>query len=673
MEILNNGKPKQKEGDVYHNIKETIDSIDYFSFVGYVDELIYNEKIVRGDDSLYNKSIFCEVLNSLSTKRDVVSIHDIYHEVNILVDSDANKLNDSEMLTNSLVEVETMISIYPYFNYGFQCNNGNISLVSNVWEHTMRICEYCRTIYNVDSGFGIYCCCDCSVANDCEAAFTQQVRERNQIQYQSITQSVLYNDDSSETVNLNGTDAIVYSGIKDIDKSRHMFSTPQGHGFAAEEVNTLIDIYQGKDAEVIGYDNQKSGADRLVDGRLIQTKYYKTANGSISACFDNGTYKYLKSNGKPMQVEIPADQYARGLELMKERIRNGEVPGIKDPKYASKLVRKGHVTYAQAKAAAEFGTIESITMDVGSGLIQVGNTAGMTVAMQLAISCWNGESLDTSLKKACDSLVSVGGKTLAISTISSQLLRTGVGNSIRNTAGLIVKESGELVFTKATANMLSNIAKNNIVTGMVTMTIMNLGNINKALSDEMSGRELVNKLGSSAVGLGAGVLGAEIIGSALGTFIPIPIVGTLVGGAVGSLIGGFFGNVIFNTEKYEKERAQREDAKRAEERRIIEVENTRIREFLDVLSNQLGYWSQIYLLNEDEIQNIVTMIERGDSLGYMDPRSAYLQMAKSSNGYVAEATIYLRKLIVDVVSKRKVVGVIGEEQLGEALIQYIDK
>jgi len=72
------------------------------------------------------------------------------------------------------------------------------------------------------------------------------------------------------------------------------FSSKTGHGFAAERGNNLIDVYHGKNATVVGDDNIKNGADRLIINRdgskiWIQDKYYQTAGESINACFDDNT------------------------------------------------------------------------------------------------------------------------------------------------------------------------------------------------------------------------------------------------------------------------------------------------------------------------------------------------------------------------------------------------
>ena len=45
-----------------------------------------------------------------------------------------------------------------------------------------------------------------------------------------------------------------------------------------------------------------------------------------------------------MQLEVPSDQYEEAIRIMEEKIRNGQVPGCKNPKDASKIIRKGNIT-----------------------------------------------------------------------------------------------------------------------------------------------------------------------------------------------------------------------------------------------------------------------------------------------------------------------------------------
>ena len=98
----------------------------------------------------------------------------------------------------------------------------------------------------------------------------------------------------------------------------------QGHGFGGEKLNNLYDNLTGKNAEIIGADNTKNGADRLVDGVNIQTKYCATGSRCINECFDDTTklMKYLNSDGSPMQIEVPSDKYEDAIRSMEDKIRN---------------------------------------------------------------------------------------------------------------------------------------------------------------------------------------------------------------------------------------------------------------------------------------------------------------------------------------------------------------
>ena len=97
------------------------------------------------------------------------------------------------------------------------------------------------------------------------------------------------------------------------------FSSPTGHGFAAERGNNLIDVLKGNRAIVIGDNNAKNGADRIIINRkgtiLIQDKYYEDPVRAINECFDSetGLLRYVDANGNPMQIEVPCDQYEKAI------------------------------------------------------------------------------------------------------------------------------------------------------------------------------------------------------------------------------------------------------------------------------------------------------------------------------------------------------------------------
>jgi hypothetical protein len=135
-----------------------------------------------------------------------------------------------------------------------------------------------------------------------------------------------------------------------------------------------------------------------VDGSVIQTQYCNER--CIEECFDGDRFRYT-TDGKPMQIEVASDTYPEALVEMQERIRKGQVPGVKNPKEAENLVRKGNFTYAQAKNIARFGTIESLTYDAVNGISVGGSTMGVTAIITLTVKLWNGEHTSGISPSSC--------------------------------------------------------------------------------------------------------------------------------------------------------------------------------------------------------------------------------------------------------------------------------
>lgn len=116
----------------------------------------------------------------------------------------------------------------------------------------------------------------------------------------------------------------------------------QRHGWAAEDANAMANRLKGKRVDQVDRDNSANGADRIVNGVKIQTKYCKTASESVGAAFNNetGTYRY-----EGMKFEDSKDQYEDAVKIMTEKIRQGKVPGVSNPDAARSMVRKGSVNY----------------------------------------------------------------------------------------------------------------------------------------------------------------------------------------------------------------------------------------------------------------------------------------------------------------------------------------
>ncbi|MFH6614055.1 hypothetical protein [Streptococcus suis] len=175
--------------------------------------------------------------------------------------------------------------------------------------------------------------------------------------------------------------------LKDIQFNA-IAKAPQGHGHAAEYANNVIDKikYPFQKVEQVGRDNVKNGADRIVGNQKIQTKYYAKASGTINAAFDKangGEYRY-----KGMQLEVPKDQYNESIQLMKKKIKAGKVPGHSEPDDAYLIIRKGNVTYNEAKLVAKGGNIVSLKYDAIDGAIQSIPAAGISFVLVFAMEKW---------------------------------------------------------------------------------------------------------------------------------------------------------------------------------------------------------------------------------------------------------------------------------------------
>ena len=254
-----------------------------------------------------------------------------------------------------------------------------------------------------------------------------------------------------------------------------VLSAARGHGFAAEKANHLWDKITGKDASIIGGDNVKNGADRLVNGVLIQTKYCSSGSKCINQCFENDTFRYIAPDGTPMQIEVPSDMYESAIKSMEDKIIKGKVPGVTDPKEAKNIVRKGNITYTQARNIAKFGTIESLTYDAVNGVKLAGTTAGLSAIIAFSCSLWSGDDWKKALEESCYTGLKVGGTAWASSIISSQVGRTGVEQSLRGTTDWVVRNlgyktsaiianairSGSDIYGAAAANYLSKALRGN--------------------------------------------------------------------------------------------------------------------------------------------------------------------------------------------------------------------
>ena len=334
------------------------------------------------------------------------------------------------------------------------------------------------------------------------------------------------------------------------------FNAARGHGFAAERANFLYDKLSGRQSEILGDDNAKNGADRLVDGVNIQSKYCKTGSKCISECFEDGKFRYMNQDGTPMQIEVPSDKYDAAVSAMKNRIQKGEVPGVTNPDDAELIVRKGHFTYDQVRNIAKAGTVESITYDAVNGVIISTCTFGITAAISFATSLWNGESLEVALKNSAINGLKVGGTTFVTAVLAGQLTKAGMNSLLVGSTDAVIKiigpkgaailanafRSGTNIYGAAAMKSASKMLRGNVITATVSAVVLSTGDVVNIFRGRISGPQLFKNVAStvsSVAGGTAGWVGGAAAGAALGT--AVPIIGNAVGATVGGLIGAFCG------------------------------------------------------------------------------------------------------------------------------------
>lgn len=337
------------------------------------------------------------------------------------------------------------------------------------------------------------------------------------------------------------------------------FQARQGHGYAAEQVNDGIDTLFGRNARILGDDNAKNGADRMVDGQFIQTKYCQDARTSVNAGFENGgqgSYRYLDKNGNPMQLEVPSDQYDEAVRCMEQKIKEGKVPGVSDPKRAKDLIRKGHVTYAQAKAIAKAGTIESLTFDAAHGVIIGASALGISATITFAQAIWNGESVEKAVDQALIAGLQAGGAGFLIAVGTAQMARTGVNQVLMTPSIALVKvlpppvrqalvnflRTGAPIYGEAATRNLAKLMRSNVIASTVTIVVLSSGNIINYFRGRISAAQLMAEVSVLAAGIVGGYIGGAFLGALFGPLGAIAggmIVGSLSSSAAQKLISEF--------------------------------------------------------------------------------------------------------------------------------------
>lgn len=374
-----------------------------------------------------------------------------------------------------------------------------------------------------------------------------------------------------------------------------------GHGFAAEDANAIVDILKGHSVNKIGVSNELNGADRIVDGQPIQTKYCSSAEATINSAFDHfGRYRYCGQ-----KLEVPEDQYAEAINLMSQKIKDGKVDGLVDPAQSKHIIKKGSVTYIQAKNIAKAGTIDSIIFDIKTQSIVTSYAFGISFGIQYANCKWHGMTYIEALKVSIFSAFKSGGYVLASGVISQQFLRTSAGRSfaaftthmsrkaihsiyqtkvgrdfVHKTASSII---GKNISGAAAKNTVTKLLRTNALTAVVTTTIITIPDLYKAsISRKISWTQFSKNLAVNIAGVSGGIAGA-IIAAPYGS--PGGPIGIGIAGLLGGIAGGL--GLSFGAKKV-ADMISEDDSKK----------------MFELVKESLSHLALDYALSEEEIRKM---------------------------------------------------------------------
>lgn len=360
-------------------------------------------------------------------------------------------------------------------------------------------------------------------------------------------------------------------------EQRAAVNNPAGHGELAEEANNIIDRLQGHQAEILGRDNAKNGPDRSVDGVLIQTKYYKTARGSLEACFDSSShqYRYLTEDRTPMQLEVPKDQYQQVLRGFEKKISQGKVPGVSDPRDAEKIVRKGKLTYDQAVNLAKPGTAESLKYDAATGAVTCSCAFGLSFLATTFMAYRETSDITGAVQAGIAAGVQVFGLSFAQHMVVSQLSRTRLSNALMAPSQALVGELGfkasativnglraltgkTAISGAAASKQLAKMLRGNAVSAAVTLAVFSIPETYKLFQGKASGAQYAQNMACLATSVAGGIAGATAagiaaakVGAVAGTAVSpgvgtiVGLAGGMVGGTVGTVAAGVVGGILF--------------------------------------------------------------------------------------------------------------------------------
>ncbi len=329
------------------------------------------------------------------------------------------------------------------------------------------------------------------------------------------------------------------------DENGKLMNGTQAHGYAAEYASRTFDRMMGKHVESQERDasgkQKDAGADKIVNGQKVQIKFAKKPRDTYAEAFKKKNY--VKDNQK---IEVPRNQYNEVRDLLQKDIDAGKIDGIEPGTPAEDYLVRSHFSYKDSCRFAAAGNIESISLDLVSGVITAVPGATITGIIVFASAIWSGVDIKEAAKVGLKASGKAVTKSAVIYTVTMQASREYLWKFVpNNTKKIMEKNRINPLFTaseKAAQKIKdSSMAKSNlgkkikldkvngqkVVSGTVTVAVVFGPDVCRACMGKISAKQLAKNASIGVVGkAGASVGGA--LGSGAGP----------IGTAIGSMVGG---------------------------------------------------------------------------------------------------------------------------------------
>ncbi|EMY8354589.1 hypothetical protein ABCV40_005077, partial [Escherichia coli] len=211
-----------------------------------------------------------------------------------------------------------------------------------------------------------------------------------------------------------------------------------------------------------------------------------------------------------------------------------------------RLIRRGHLTYTQARNITRFGTIESVTYDIAEGSVVSLAAGGISFALTASVFWLSTGDRDAALQTAAVQAGKTFTRTLAVYVTTQQLHRLSVVQGMLkhidfSTASPTVRLALQKGTGAGNISALNKVMKGTLVTSLALVAVTTGPDMIKMLRGRISGAQFIRNLAVASSCVAGGAVGS-VAGGIL--FSPLGPFGALTGRVVGGVLGGMIASAV---------------------------------------------------------------------------------------------------------------------------------